>query len=175
MWYQINDVAYTVFPLDGQLLWRPSSGTASLPSTLSQCGLSVWVCSQCLLILISQSHSCRNSGGSDAKCFQSVYYIYFHPMAPFLSKGKVLIAWACLLATPWTVACQPPLSIEFSKQDDWRELPFPSPGDLPDSGGEADSGLPVAEPSRYPPVMSASHRFPCFTFCSQYPPAGIRD
>ena len=32
MWYQINDVAYTVYPPDGQLLWRSSSETASLPS-----------------------------------------------------------------------------------------------------------------------------------------------
>ena len=34
--------------------------------------------------------------------------------------------------TPWTVACQAPLSMEFSKQEYWSGLPFPSPGDLPD-------------------------------------------
>ena len=36
-------------------------------------------------------------------------------------------------ATPWIVACQAPLSMRFSRQEDWNGLPFPSPGrDLPD-------------------------------------------
>ena len=37
-------------------------------------------------------------------------------------------------ATPWTVACQAPLFMEFSKQEYWSGLPFPTPGDLPDPG-----------------------------------------
>ena len=36
--------------------------------------------------------------------------------------------------TPWTVACQSPLSMRFSRQEDGSVLPFPSPGDLPDPG-----------------------------------------
>ena len=39
-----------------------------------------------------------------------------------------------LFATPWTVAHQAPLSMGFSRQEYWSELPFPSPGDLPDPG-----------------------------------------
>ena len=39
-------------------------------------------------------------------------------------------------ATPWTVACQAPLSMGFSRQEYWSGLPFPSPGDLPDPGIE---------------------------------------
>ena len=39
-----------------------------------------------------------------------------------------------LFETPWTVACQPPLSMEFSRQESWNGLPFPSPWDLPDPG-----------------------------------------
>ena len=39
-----------------------------------------------------------------------------------------------LFATPWTVACQAPLSMEFSRQKYWSGLPFPSPGDLPNPG-----------------------------------------
>ena len=39
-----------------------------------------------------------------------------------------------LFAAPWTVACQAPLSIEFSQQEYWSGLPFPSPGDFPDVG-----------------------------------------
>ena len=33
--------------------------------------------------------------------------------------------------TPGTVACQAPLAMEFSRQEYWDGLPFPSPGDLP--------------------------------------------
>ena len=36
--------------------------------------------------------------------------------------------------TPWTVGRQAPLSMEFSRQEDWSGLPFPTPGDLPDPG-----------------------------------------
>ena len=38
--------------------------------------------------------------------------------------------------TPWATACQAPLSIEFSRQEYWSELPVPSPADLPDPGIE---------------------------------------
>ena len=41
------------------------------------------------------------------------------------------MAWVSLqgwlFATPWTVAYQPPLSMEFSSQEYWSGLPFPSP------------------------------------------------
>ena len=38
-----------------------------------------------------------------------------------------------LFVTPWTVAHQPPLSMEFSKQEYWSGLPLPPPGGLPNS------------------------------------------
>ena len=41
--------------------------------------------------------------------------------------------------TLWTIAPQSPLSIGFSRQEFWSELPFPSPGDLPDPGIEPRS------------------------------------
>ena len=44
-----------------------------------------------------------------------------------------------LFATPWTVAHQAPLSMGFSRQESWSGLPFPSPGDLPDTGIEPRS------------------------------------
>ena len=36
--------------------------------------------------------------------------------------------------TPWTVARQAPLPMGCPRQENWSGLPFPSPGDLPDSG-----------------------------------------
>ena len=44
----------------------------------------------------------------------------------------MLAAQSCLFVTPWTVAPQAPLSMEFSRQEYWTGLPFSSPGDLPD-------------------------------------------
>ena len=36
--------------------------------------------------------------------------------------------------TPWTVAYQAPLSMEFPRQEYWSGLPFPPPGDLSNPG-----------------------------------------
>ena len=44
-----------------------------------------------------------------------------------------------LFATPWTVACQAPPSMGFSRQEYWSGLPFPSPRDLPNPGIEPGS------------------------------------
>ena len=44
-----------------------------------------------------------------------------------------------LFVTPWTVACQAPLSMGFSRQEYWSGLPFPSPGDLPNPGIKPES------------------------------------
>ena len=59
-----------------------------------------------------------------------------------------------LCVTPWTVACQAPLSMEFSRQKYWSGLPFPSPGILPypritpwSSALQADS-LPSEPPGK---------------------------
>jgi len=47
-----------------------------------------------------------------------------------------------LFAIPWTIAYQALPSVEFSRQEYWSGLPFPSPGDLPDLGSEPrPSGL----------------------------------
>ena len=49
---------------------------------------------------------------------------------------------SCLiLAIPRTIACQFPLSMEFSRQENWSRLPCPPPGDFP------DPGIKVASPT----------------------------
>ena len=49
-----------------------------------------------------------------------------------------------LFATPWTVAHQGSLSMGFSRQKYWSELPFLSPGYLPNPGIEPTSLAPPA-------------------------------
>ena len=66
---------------------------------------------------------------------------------PGTPKAKeMLVGWVVLVpksyltfATPWSVAHQAPLSLEFSRQEYWSGLPFPSPGDLLDPGIEPQS------------------------------------
>ena len=44
-----------------------------------------------------------------------------------------------LLANPWTVSHQAPLSMGFTRQEYWSGLPFPTPEDLPDPGTGPES------------------------------------
>ena len=54
--------------------------------------------------------------------------------------GGGLVTKLCpTFVTPWTVACQAPLSMGFPRQAYWSGLPYPSPGDLPDPGIELRS------------------------------------
>ena len=46
-----------------------------------------------------------------------------------------------LSATLWTIAHQVPLSMRFSRQEHWSEVPFPSPGDLLHPGIEPTSPI----------------------------------
>ena len=58
-----------------------------------------------------------------------------------------------LLVTPWTVAHQAPLSMAFSQQEYW--LPFPPPGNVPDSGTESAS---IASPALQVDSLLLSHQ-----------------
>ena len=78
-------------------------------------------------------------------CVYSIYVLNFYLAAIILfasssysGGGGGLVAKSCLTLCdpPWTVACQAPLSMCFSRQEHWSGLPCPSPGDLPDSGTE---------------------------------------
>ena len=62
-----------------------------------------------------------------------------HPGIELESPGGLDIKSCPTLGTPRTVACQVPLSMGFSRQEDWIGLPFPSPDDLPNTGIEPGS------------------------------------
>ena len=74
--------------------------------------------------------------------------IHFHSLQKSPARNQAV----CVLSlyspvrhfvTPWTVAHQVPLSMGFSRQEYWSELPFPMMGDLP-----------------YPEIKPASLMFP---------------
>ena len=66
-----------------------------------------------------------------------------------MNSGGGLVAKLCpTLAIPWTVACQAPLFMGFSRKEYWSGLPFPSPGDLPNP--EIEPGSPALEADSLP-------------------------
>ena len=54
-----------------------------------------------------------------------------------------------LFASPWTIAHQASLSMEFFRQEYWSGMPFPTPGDLPASGIKPTSLVPPALSGRF--------------------------
>ena len=79
--------------------------------------------------------------------------------------------------TPWTVACQAPLSMEFSRQEHWSGWPFPSQGYLSDPGiepvslasstmaGEFFTTVPPGNPSNFRDVSNSRESL---ISCSDY-------
>ena len=85
---------------------------------------------------------------------------------PHLVKVK-LLSRVQLFATPWTVAHQAPPSMEFSRQEYWSGLPFPSPEDLPDSGiAHRSPALRADTLASEPPDSFKTFHFPkCQALC----------
>ena len=62
-------------------------------------------------------------------------------MKTYFEQCMHLSRFSCvqLFVTLWTTALQAPLSRDFSRQEYWSKLPFPSPRDLSDPGIEPTS------------------------------------
>ena len=79
--------------------------------------------------------------------WQKFLWWFFWVLIPFFPKDYLSLMVVCiellscvwLFVTSWTAAHQASLSMEFSRQEYWHGLQFPAPGDLPDSGIEAES------------------------------------
>ena len=94
-------------------------------------------------------------------------------LGEWVSKSHSVMSYSC---DPMDCSCQAPLSVEFSRQEYWSGLPFPSPRDLINPGIElsfpafqADS-LPYEPPGRplegfilviFVVVQSLSHLWLC--------------
>ena len=80
-------------------------------------------------------------------------------LTPLLLSGGCLVAQSCpTLCDPVNWACQTPLSMGFSRQEYWSELPFPTPGDLPDPGIEPACPVsPALHASSLPAEPSGKH------------------
>ena len=85
---------------------------------------------------------------------------------PIYSYHFLLSHFSCvqLSVILWTVACQAPLSMGFSRQEYWSGLPCPPPGDLLDQGIKPASLTSLALTGRF---FSTCTTWEAFTICSQ--------
>ena len=100
----------------------------------------------CLLTVHGRIRPTMKSWETTVPCKGKLFTVEFFPEKCFrhpIYMGTLslsLVAQSCpTLATPWTVACQAPLSMGFSRQEYWSGLQYPSPGDLPKPGIEPGS------------------------------------
>ena len=85
-------------------------------------------------------------------------------IVPWVNTFSNCIEIVRLFGTPWTVAHQASPSLEFSRQESWSGLPFPSPGNLPNPGMEPGSpALQVEALPSEPPGNTSFLSF--FVFC----------
>ena len=80
-------------------------------------------------------------------------FLSFSPsflLSHLLGGGGGLVAKSCpTLVTPWTIACQAPLFLGFSRQEYWSGLPCPPSGHLPDPGIKSTSLMSLALAGRF--------------------------
>ena len=100
-------------------------------------------------------HSVKTALGKQPSPFLDVFLGL--PLAIYTTKVKSL-SRVRLLATSWTVAHQAPPSMEFSRQEYWSGLPFPSPGDLPDPGIEHRSPALQADALLFEPPEKSVYK-----------------
>ena len=88
---------------------------------------------------IFDHHSWGEGSGGAGLCFPWVSVA--KPLKTAVYKKGIVRAsvhaqsfQSCPTVTPWTVAHQAPVSMGFSRQDDWSRLLHPPPGDLPHPG-----------------------------------------
>ena len=107
--------------------------------------VSIWVVS--IFMFTYSFLSCVKSAGESFFMSVNVFAFPAFPFDSFFFLSSVSLLKLCVLScwhvqlfgTPWIVAHQTPLSMEFSKQKYWSGLLFPTLGDLLDPGMESTS------------------------------------
>ena len=100
---------------------------------------------------------------------QSVFNLQYLTLK---ESESVSLSRVRLFATPWTVARQVPLSMEFSRQEYWSGLPFPTPADLLDPGIKPTS--PVLSGEFFTTGSTREGLFPTRWYIFQYPKVVLR-
>ena len=151
-------------PDSDQTLWWQSKHLETLGRAVTNLGplLRVWIC---IHIQVADSYNleprCSGSnptwGHFSSVCLGQVSIP--GPQFPHQqSEGSVSRSVMSNSVTPWTVACQAPLFMEFSRQEYWSGLPFLFLGDLPDPGIEPRSPTLWANSLPFEPAGGAQVR-----------------
>ena len=82
----------------------------------------------------------------------------------YTSTVAVVHLYVVSFVTPWTVARQAPLSLEFTRQEYWSGFPFPSPGDHPDIGIKPSSPALQVD---YSPLCPQGSPYPYYSAITQ--------
>ena len=85
----------------------------------------------------SRPHILAAVSSSSPTCFSELFDMVSH-----FSRARLFV-------TPWSVAGQAPLSMEFSRQEHWSGLPCPPPGDPPEPGIEPASLMSLTLAGRF--------------------------
>ena len=101
-------------------------------------------CTPILNLTAKFTHTVSWPSARAASSLLHVYALTTPPFSAFLEHALLQMPQGVpLFATPWTEACQAPLSMGFSRQEYWSGLPWPPPGNLPGPGMEAKSPAPA--------------------------------
>ena len=104
-----------------------SSGVSSLSTSFLQgCLWLHWGPTKILQDCLSSSWSWTSSPLPSPFC-----HTKYHSQVRVRPGPLCVLSRVQLFATPWSVACQAPLSMDYSRQEYWSGLSFPPPGDLP--------------------------------------------
>ena len=122
--------------------WMPQIASSAFLSLIPSIGSN----SRCLLLISSQTPLSQPSLSHPS---HEQSWQLFPLCVPVSSSLHACIlshlSPVCLFATPWTIAHQASLSMEFSRQEYESGLPFPPPGDLfPNPGVEPTSPVSLA-------------------------------
>ena len=112
---------------------------------------------------------CFKSRGSDNQCVRArVCVCGGRKGCKPEELGVIISVCVCVCSampdsvTPWTVVHQTPLSMEFSRQEYWSGVPFPTPGDRPKPGIEPESFVSPALAGRFFFTTSAAWEAPYY-------------
>ena len=98
--------------------------------------LLLWCCVPWKVRYTFQSSPTIASGPGEAVSSRQLGTLYTPIWQAFQGLHELSHVW---LVTAWTVACQAPLFMGFTRQECWNGLPYPSPGRLPHPGIEPRS------------------------------------
>ena len=116
----------------------------------SQTQLSNWTANNNLSFPLSHTAVC--TPGFFYYLIWSSFHYQLHSLSLIVCMHVQSLSRVQLFVTLWTVDHKAPLSMGFSWQEHWSGLPFPPPGDLPDSEIEPESPVSPALQADYLPL-----------------------